>query len=468
MSDDLVVNVPGVLEERGRSIVVHETSVATSSVSEPANRRLTEVDGLRAIAVGLVVAFHFDLPPSGGFLGVDLFFAISGFVIARSLFDALFDGPPTGQFLQQFYRRRAARLLPALFLFVVGTLALAAVLGPSFGDDHRTVGHAFSALGGIGNWFVVFNPDVPGEVVRPFLHTWSLGVEEQFYLLFPLLLVLGRKRPHRTAFLICLLGIVAGLVTIALTRDPNVAYFVTTGRLPTMTFGVGLAALVDRSERYGAPIVAPSIQKLWARPVVRQLILLTVSLVPAVLVMAWDSSWSTSNTGVLSVVAFISVCAGIAGWLSVEDTNLASRVGGLLMFSLVPLLFVTPWDAGWLYAGGSVALGFIFTLIVAGSAFGGSGLVHRCLRSPLFQYVGQRSYSLYLWHFPFAWLFLSMPMPVRTVLRFGLSFALAELSYRFVERPLRVTAGRFNIWKYAPFAMLACAILSVPLSRNFA
>ena len=146
------------------------------------------IDGLRAIAVLAVIVFHLGylnvLP--GGFVGVDMFFVISGYVISQSLSERSSDG--LGACLADFYRRRCVRILPAMLCVLLVSFVLSALFMPQFWlSDHfnRT---GLAAFAGLSNVVLAQHTQTyfpPGSDLNPFLHTWSLGVEEQFYLVFP-------------------------------------------------------------------------------------------------------------------------------------------------------------------------------------------------------------------------------------------------------------------------------------------
>jgi len=157
------------------------------------------IDGLRALAVLAVVLFHTNatwLP--GGFTGVDLFFVVSGFVISQSL--ASRTHASLGAMLLDFYRRRVLRLLPALLVMLMATFVLSALFIPRAWRNEQFDQTGWAALIGLSNVVLAGQQDdyfSPGAELNPFLHTWTLGVEEQFYLVFPLLFFVwlrGRER----------------------------------------------------------------------------------------------------------------------------------------------------------------------------------------------------------------------------------------------------------------------------------
>lgn len=154
-------------------------------------RYVPAIDGLRAVAVLAVVAYHLGLPVPAGFIGVDVFFVISGYLITRLLRDELGAG---GIDLWAFYARRAKRLLPALAVVLVATLLAGFYLLPAAGHRPLLESAAAASLFG-GNLYFMGMGYFDGDAAQmPLLHLWSLGVEEQFYLLWPLVLILARRR----------------------------------------------------------------------------------------------------------------------------------------------------------------------------------------------------------------------------------------------------------------------------------
>ncbi|MBO1748256.1 SGNH hydrolase domain-containing protein [Stenotrophomonas indicatrix] len=176
-----------------------DRSLTVARMPHPERSHNAAIDGLRALAVLAVIVFHANaawLP--GGFTGVDLFFVVSGFVISQSL--ASRAGAPLGALLLDFYRRRVLRLLPALLVMLMATFVLSALFIPRAWRNEQFDQTGWAALVGFSNVVLAGQQDdyfSPGAELNPFLHTWTLGVEEQFYLVFPLLFFVwlrGRDR----------------------------------------------------------------------------------------------------------------------------------------------------------------------------------------------------------------------------------------------------------------------------------
>jgi peptidoglycan/LPS O-acetylase OafA/YrhL len=352
------------------------------------------VDGLRAVAVLAVLLYHAELPwIQGGFLGVDVFFVISGYLITSLL---LTEWLQRGRIdLPAFWLRRARRLLPALFLLMAVTLVFAVVFLSSEVAGLR--GDAFAALGYVTNWYLVFSDQSYFEMMgRPslFRHLWSLAVEEQFYILWPLLLtaMMWLLRP-RHVLLVVLAGAVASTVLMALLYQPDVdpsrVYY------GTDTRGVGL-------------LVGAALAFLWAP-------------------------------------GRVGGRAGQAHPLLLDVVGLSAL--GVLLYSFLRLDGFHPF----LYQGGFALVAVASAVVIAVAVHPRAHLARALLgRQPL-RWLGLRSYSVYLWHWPVFMLTrpqLDVPfdgLPL-LALRFGVTIVLAELSYRFVETPIRAGAlGR--IWR---------------------
>ena len=217
-----------------------------------------EIDGLRAIAVLAVVANHLGasvLP--GGYLGVDMFFVISGYVVTSSLLARSESGG--AGLMKDFYKRRFKRLLPALILMVLGSALLFTLVVSPFDDSYKpSLRTAMAALFGVSNLYLLrqgtqyFSPD---SLYNPWMHSWSLGVEEQFYLVWPLLLlVCGFGRPgadrwrRRRLVLLSLALLVASLsldLVLTLRGQSEQAFFLMPARFWELALGC-LAYLLHR------------------------------------------------------------------------------------------------------------------------------------------------------------------------------------------------------------------------------
>jgi len=339
----------------------------------------SDIEGLRGIAVLLVVGCHCGIPwCAGGFVGVDVFFVLSGFLIT-GLLAAEYRATSRIDLLR-FYSRRARRLLPAFTLVLLATILCAAVvLAP---PEIALTGRAARAAGFyVSNVFFDRSASdyfAPKVEANPLLHTWSLGIEEQFYLLWPLLILVVDRGPHRTRRSIWILSAVTALSFICSVyttmRAPTVAFY----ELPTRAWEFaagGLLALM--------PVSRTSVGAAWA------------------------------------------VACGIVGILAILGTSVLLK-GGSAFPGWIALLPVA----------GAIAILF------AGTKAPRSGFSAVLSTAPL-QFVGARSYSWYLWHWPFV-VFAGVLFPGPGLVVAGkivaalASLLAAALTFSLVERPIRL------------------------------
>ena len=227
-----------------------DTGAPVSGPPHSGNRR-RDIQGLRAVAVLLVVAFHARLPLPGGFVGVDVFFVISGFVITAMLQrEWLAHGRIR---FREFYVRRFKRLTPALALMVTVTVIASALLLSPLGAQQTTAQTAIGAMLLVANVVIARTTggyfDAPAEA-NPLLNTWSLSVEEQFYLAFPFVLVLGWflwRRSARARFAPLLIVAAVTLVSFALSVADARGY-----DLPLPMSSVGFYGPLTRAWEFGA------------------------------------------------------------------------------------------------------------------------------------------------------------------------------------------------------------------------
>lgn len=364
-----------------------------------------DVEGLRAIAVGLVLIYHAGVPAvTGGFIGVDIFFVISGFLITSLLIREL-DRTGTVSLIT-FYARRAKRLLPATAVVLVVTAALVLTLVPRI---------RWSDIGGdivassvyLVNWrFASQSVDylAEGSGASPVQHFWSLAVEEQFYLVWPALLLLvtlvarRRGRSIRPAlwFGVLVVAVPSLLWSIQQTQaSPESAFFVTTTRMWELAIGAAIAI--------GAP---------------------TLARIPRAL-------------------------AAALGW------------GGLAVV-LVSAFLITAQSAwpGYLAAFPTLATGAV---IIAGLVDGARGPAGILSVAPM-RWVGGLSYSLYLWHWPLlivataVWGELSVVVGLVIVV---FSVVPSLLTQKFVENPLRYSRTVSSLPKYALSVGANCSLIGV-------
>jgi len=365
------------------------------------------LDGIRAFAVAAVLMYHAGQSWAiGGYLGVDAFFVLSGYLITTLLVS---EWANTGGIaLGAFWARRARRLLPALFL-VLGGVALYAVAfaGPNELDRIRADGLA--SVGYVANWRFVFSGqsyfDAFG-VPSPLRHLWSLAIEEQFYLVWPLIVfgVLKWRRGSTRALLgtVLALGTASVLLMSLLYHpgsDPSRVYYGTDTRAQSLLVGAGLAIVLFR---HGA------IRNLYAR--------------------------ATVNIAALAGAAYT-----VWAW-----ANMSSSTDEL-------------------YQGGFLVGAFAVSVVIASVVQPERGLLRRVLSLHPIRWVGQISYGLYLWHWP-TYLVVTkgrtgLDGTALLLARVGASVAVATLSYYLVEQPIRHGAlRRWRAWTLAPVAAGAVVV----------
>jgi peptidoglycan/LPS O-acetylase OafA/YrhL len=361
---------------------------------------LPGLDGLRAISVLAVLAFHHyfiggheqGFAP-GGFLGVEVFFVVSGYLITSLL---LAERRETGTVsLRRFWTRRARRLLPALFALLAVVILYALVFLPDAINTLKS--NTLAALSYTSNWWlIVSHQSYAAEAGRPGLlkHLWSLAIEEQFYLIWPPMLLLGLRKLGRQRMISTMLAVALAstvLMAVVANGSINAAYYSTDTRLSGLLLGSVMAFFYAPYQIRGRPGRGVRV--------------------------------ALDGAGVLGLVVLL-WAFGHYTFPAVARADTSVFRGGFLLVDVATLL--------------------VIAAVVHPRSDLGSILGCKPLR-----WIGLRSYSLYLWHYPiFCITRPGLDVPLHgwpdLALRLGLSFGAAELSYRYVETPIRGGAiGRY-------------------------
>lgn len=374
-----------------------------------------DIDGLRAIAVLAVIFFHFDVPRfTGGFTGVDVFFVISGYLIIGIILRELNNGTFT---LSNFWTRRARRILPALIFMLLATAAAAYVLiliPTDLADFGQTL--MMQSLFLSNMWFMGQSAyfAAPAETM-PLLHTWTLALEEQFYILFPLLAAFFYKvvsEPKRYFSWLMVFGALGsfGYGLWLAFSEPSVRFDI-----------VGLPHLWGSALNSTAAFyfIAP---RLWE--------FIVGGIIAA-------CAYTIKDRSVAEVLALVGLGAVIASFFLIDDTTI--------------------------FPGYAVLLPVLGTAAVIAANGTHQTYVGRVLSYPVIVWVGLLSYSLYLWHWPLLVLAKARLYTTESLSRYELlglflvTFILSYLTYRFVETPVREKrffSSTKSLWVAAVFGLV--------------
>jgi peptidoglycan/LPS O-acetylase OafA/YrhL len=384
---------------------------------------LPALDGLRALAVMAVIVYHANKKwLGGGFLGVEVFFVISGFLITSLLIaESQRDGTID---LKQFWLRRARRLLPALWTLlllvaVYCSLFQREMLGNLRGDIVAALVYGF-------NWFQIWvgTSYFTAFDFVPLRHLWSLAVEEQFYVLWPLLMFvvarLGRKRLPVVGVLFMATSIAIAVATALTYRSGQIG---TISETPAQYMGF-LGHPVSRIDflflgtftRAGGLFVGAALAVFW-RP--------------------WLLASSPIGTrGQLLDGVFLAGFGALA-------------VSAAVFRDVVEVTNVGTTGYGLLFRGGFFLVGVASVAVIAAAVHPTATMTHHLLGNRVMTYIGQRSYGLYLYHWPIFQMYRRFAgqglTPYEFVLLVLLALAITELSWRYVEMPVR--DGRFAAWR---------------------
>lgn len=345
------------------------------------------LDGLRAIAVLMVLAYHLKLSiAKGGIIGVTIFFVISGFLITRILVVELENTDTVN--LKNFWMRRVRRLFPGILTMVTCFIFASALFDRVLFT--KACHDLPSALLGYNNWWQIYNNVSYFEnagAPSPFTHFWSLAIEAQFYLVYPILFKCLSKQKNRKKVL--------GSITIAVaifsllllgvlfnpSKDPSRCYYGTDTRVFSLLFGAALALGVEKSEKS-----------------------------------------EKKSRGILDLLGIISIVILIV---------MMSTIDGYSSF---------------LYRGGQGIVSLL-TVLVIYSLLNNGSILNKVLEFPILRWIGERSYGIYLWHYP---VILLLSKGKKTswwlmLIEVLLTFLCSALSYRYIETPIRYGAIKKNI-----------------------
>ncbi|MBP6924079.1 MAG: acyltransferase [Candidatus Pacebacteria bacterium] len=381
-----------------------------------------DIDGLRALAVIPVILFHLKIAGfGGGFIGVDIFFVISGYlitsIIMREIREERFS-------MVRFWERRILRILPALF-FVLVVTTIASYFVILFPTDFISFGQSLAAQGlFIVNIFFMRTGDyfaAPAETI-PLLHTWSLAVEEQFYIVFPILLVIIYKLSKKAVIpVVALIGLVSFVLSVYLINvSPS------------------------------APFTIPFLPHIWG----------SASYESAGFYFPLARAWELAAGALLALSAF-----------TIRNKVVAevSAVTGLVLI-VSGIVFLTSESA---FPGLAALLPVLGTVLIITAGTQRKTFIGEILSFPVLVWVGLISYSLYLWHWPLIVLtkqYLSSPLTgTHTGLILIATFLLAIFSYHFVETPFRKKTflkKRWHIFTFAFFTVVATVSAGVYMTKN--
>ncbi|WP_155591678.1 acyltransferase family protein [Lysinibacillus cavernae] len=350
------------------------------------HRYIPGLDGIRALAVLAVIAYHFNFSwARGGFLGVDIFFVLSGYLITSTILPLR--GNQLTVSLKKFWIGRFRRLLPAAYVMIVTTFVWVMLFQKEL--LHTLRGDAVSSIFYSSNWWFIFHKlsyfDSFGSP-SPIKNLWSLAIEEQFYIIWPLLLMIGLfvvQKQSKLAMVVFIGAICSALLMAMLYQpgaDPSRVYYGTDTRCFELLIGCWLALVW--------PMKRLSSQKL-----------------------------STNHVKKLNSISFITFTVFIISIIYVDEYQTFLYRGGMFLFCL----------------NAAVLIACICHPV---------SILGKILSWKPLCWVGSRSYGIYLWHYPVMVLGtptheIGNPSYWRIVLQIVLILTIAELSYRFIEMPIR-------------------------------
>ena len=371
------------------------------------NRRyITGLDGLRAFAILSVIFYHFTFNwAKGGFLGVDVFFVLSGYLVTSKILLTQDNFK-----IKAFWKNRFLRIFPSVFLMTIVIVLWIAFLNHNLSTN--LLGDIISSITYTANWWFVFHKvsyfDSFGSP-SPFKHMWFLAAQEQFYILWPLILIIGlkaTKNTHKLSRLVFNGALISAALMCMIynpSTDPSRVYYGTDTRAFELLIGSFLAIVLADTKFLSGKI-------------------------------------SIKQKDKLNLVSIISFSIFIFSVVFMDEYNSFLYRGGLFLFSLNTALLIA-------------------------CVCHPQGILDSLFSWKPLRWIGTRSYEIYLWHYPIMVLStpiyeIGNPSYLRVLIQLIITCIVAEFSYRFIELPIR----RHDLWKYwnhLDSAKIAAAILSL-------
>lgn len=391
----------------------------------------SDIEGIRAIAILFVVGYHGKIPGlSGGYIGVDVFFVLSGYLITSILVRELVE---TGTIdILEFYSRRARRLLPASAAMLLMTILLSSVVYAPF-EQRIIANSATSAATYLSNiYFAKTATDYFGALLEtnPFLHTWSLSVEEQFYFAWPVFLLFIFRASKYTPkskelTFIYLFSLIIGLVGLSFAlslyltfRRQQMAFFLAPSRAWEFAIGA-MGVLLNNQEMFRVPLFGNVISRSWLL--------------------------FTRNIRVNNAIGCLSFC-------------------GILFSALI-------FDRKMSFPGFAAIIPAISTLfLILSSSAQPDSLISKLLSLRCFSIVGRLSYSWYLWHWPVLVIAASVNNNLTLASRLALlgsSFIISVVSFLYIENPIRYSRHLVNNKYYSIILAAFFTIFGVAVSLSW-
>ena len=374
----------------------------TSPIISHSNDYRADIDGLRALSVMLVVGFHaFPSRITGGFIGVDIFFVISGFLISTIIFNKLSNNSFS---IMEFYTRRIKRIFPALITvlascFILGWFAL-------FSDEYKQLGkHIVASSGFISN--IIFWQESGyfdnSAITKPLLHLWSLGIEEQFYVIWPLILYLSWKK-NFSLFKVTLLFTLFSFSTniYTLKNDPTATFFLPHTRVWELLCGSLLAWFIIHYK-------------------------------DSLFTFSQNKQNFISQNSLRHFISIIGLCSILLGVkFLTKDDNFPGWLPLLPIFGAICIIYAGP-----------------------------NACLNKLLSHKAVVWIGLISFPLYLWHWPilsFCYIINSkMPSALTRIIAIIISIILSWLTYKIIETPIRLRTDH-NVIKFLLSAMVCLSL----------